>query len=140
MSNPASATELFNTLLELAKSAGIDTQVGEPKSVAGQCTAIRAKWLLGARKVKYSFRCLLDEASYQVRFRESINESSWGIPPLTFTVEKTSQSGTRVTQDRTDKSLSGEGGHLPFGDLREACEQATRAAGWTFTFEPSKSP
>jgi len=61
-------------------------------------------------------------------------ESSWGLPPPTFTVQTTSQYGSRVNATRVDKSVGG-GWRLEFGKFRESVEQAVKDAGWEFVFE-----
>jgi hypothetical protein len=103
-------------------------------TVKGTLTAIKAKWLLGERKVTSNFTCTLDTASHEAHFRESAIESSWGLPPPTFTVETTSQYGSRVNTTRTDTGIGG-GGKLEFGKFRESVEQAVKDAGWEFVFE-----
>ncbi|MFM8495127.1 MAG: hypothetical protein ACKOEM_06320 [Planctomycetia bacterium] len=61
-------------------------------------------------------------------------ESSWGLPPPTFTVETTSQFGSRVNTNRTDTGVGG-GGTLEFGKFREDFERAVQDAGWKFVYE-----
>jgi hypothetical protein len=97
-------------------------------------TAIKAKWLLGGRKVTSNFTCTLDPAAHEARFRESAVESSWGLPPPTFTVQTTSQFGVRVKETRVDKGVGG-GGILAFGTFRESVERAVKDAGWAFLYE-----
>jgi hypothetical protein len=132
-------SELAVRLTSLAASQGLATAAASGDTLTGQHDAILAKWFLGGRKVVYRFSVQLDEATRQARFREVSSESSWGIPPPTLTIEKTSQSGSRVSATRTDKSVGG-GGTLQYGRLREAIEQAVRDAGWQFTLEPGKMP
>jgi hypothetical protein len=61
-------------------------------------------------------------------------ESSWGLPPPTFTVETTSQFGSRVNTTRTDTGVGG-GGTLEFGKFRENFARAVQDAGWKFVYE-----
>jgi len=61
-------------------------------------------------------------------------ESSWGLPPPTFTVETTSQFGSRVNTTRKDAGVGG-GGTLEFGTFREDFERAVQDAGWKFVYE-----
>jgi hypothetical protein len=103
-------------------------------TVTGTLTAIKAKWFLGGRKVTSNFTCTLDPASHEAHFRESAVESTWGMPPPTFTVQTTSQYGARVNTTRVDKSVGG-GGILEFGKFREEVEQAVKDAGWEFLYE-----
>jgi hypothetical protein len=49
-------------------------------------------------------------------------------------VETTTQSGSRVTSTRTDKAIGG-GGRLEFGRFRDAVEEASRQAGWSFVYD-----
>lgn len=111
----------------------------DDRTVSGTLETIKAKWFLGGRKVSYRMACSVDEPSRTVRFREAAIESSWGIPPPTLTVERTTQHGTRVSESRTDRGVGG-GGHLDYGGLREALEQTARAGGWQFTLELGKMP
>ena len=139
MADPLSSSELASRLATVAVGAGVASAAAAGPRLAGQHDAITANWFLGGRKVAYRFSVQLDEAVRQARFREASSESSWGIPPPTLTVEKTSQSGSRVSETRTDKGIGG-GGTLKFGRVREAIDQATRAAGWQFAYEAGKAP
>ena len=102
-------------------------------TVKGSLTAIKAKWFLGERKVTSHFTCTLDADAHTARFHESAIESSWGMPPPTFTVSTSTQHGTRVKATRVDSGVGG-GGRLEFGRFREAVERAVRDAGWDFIF------
>ena len=91
--------------------------------------AIRSKWMLGGRKVTYRISCRLDGAAFAARVRDSIVESSWGVPPPSLQVEKTVQTGTRVSTAKSEKSAGG-GGSLDSGRLRGAIETVLKEAGW----------
>ena len=132
-------SELSIRLTALARNQGVANAAPSGNAISGQHDAILAKWFLGGRKVAYRFSVQLDEAIPQARFREMSSESSWGIPPPTFTVAKTTQRGTRVSESRTDKAVGG-GGTLEYGRLREQIEQAVRDGGWQFVFEAGKQP
>jgi len=129
-----SQAELLARLSSIASSHGGTASMPNDHTVKGPLTAIKAKWLLGGRKVTSNFTCTLDTASHEARFRESAIESTWGLPPPTFTVQTTSQYGSRVNTTRVDKSVGG-GGILEFGKFREEVEQAVKDAGWEFVFE-----
>jgi len=103
-------------------------------TITGTLTAIKAKWFLGGRKVTSNFRCALDPATHEAHFRESAVESSWGLPPPTFTVETTSQFGSRVNATRKDTGVGG-GGRLEFGTFRADFERAVQDAGWKFVYD-----
>jgi hypothetical protein len=118
----------------IASSHGGTSAAPNDHSVTGTLTAIKSKWLLGGRKVTSNFTCSLDPATHEARFRESSVESSWGLPPPTFTVQTTSQYGARVKATRVDKGVGG-GGILEFGAFRESVEQAVKDAGWEFLYE-----
>ena len=107
--------------------------------LSGDIESIRAKWWLGARKVSYRMSCRLVEQDHSVHFREVAVERSWGIPPPTLTVEKTTVSGWKRSGTRTDVSPAG-GGTLDYGQVRTAVEQAAAAAGWTFQLEGGRMP
>ena len=129
-----SQAELLSTLLAVA-TANTGTAISATDgTVTGTLTAIKAKWILGGRKVTSNFRCTLDPATHEAHFRESAMESSWGLPPPTFTVETTSQFGSRVNTTRQDAGVGG-GGRLEFGKFREDFEQAVQNAGWKFIYE-----
>lgn len=129
-----SHSELLKRLSLIASSHGGTSATLDDRSVTGTLTAIKAKWLLGGRKVTSNFTCTLDPATHEARFRESAVESSWGLPPPTFTVQTTSQYGARVKETRVDKGVGG-GGILEFGAFRESVEQAVKDAGWEFFYE-----
>lgn len=129
-----SQAELLSTLLAVA-TANTGTAISATDgTVTGTLTAIKAKWILGGRKVTSNFRCTLDPATHEAHFRESAMESSWGLPPPAFTVETTSQFGSRVNTTRKDAGVGG-GGRLEFGKFREDFEQAVQNAGWKFIYE-----
>lgn len=135
---PIPGSELLVRIVDLAHGRNVDAS-SDGASAAGHHDAIIAKWFLGGRKLTYKFSARLDEGARQLRFRESATESSWGIPPPTLTVEKSSQHGAHVSTSRTDTGIGG-GGTLDYGRLRDAVEQAVRAAGWQFTLETGKMP
>ena len=126
--------ELLARLTSIASSHGGTASMPDDHTVKGTLTAIKAKWFLGGRKVTSNFTCTLDTASHGAHFRESAMESSWGLPPPTFTVQTTSQYGSRVNTTRVDKSVGG-GGRLEFGKFREEVEQTVKDAGWEFFYE-----
>lgn len=99
----------------------------------------RAKWFLGSRKVAYRMSCRLAEAERAVHFREAISEKTWGMPPPTFTVEKTVVKGWKLSGERTDRALGG-GGTLDYGRVREALQQTVTGAGWQFHLEGGRMP
>ncbi len=101
--------------------------------------SIRAKWLLGARTVTYRMSCRLDDAERTVHFREAIVETSWGIPPPTFSTEKTVVKGWERSGERADRSVGG-GGTIDYGQVRETLKQMVSAAGWQFHLEGGRAP
>jgi len=129
-----SQAELMKRLSLIASSRGGTSSIPDDHTVTGTLTAIKAKWFLGGRKVTSNFTCTLDPATHKAHFRESSVETSWGLPPPTFTVQTTSQFGTRVKETRVDKGFGG-GGILEFGKFRETAEQAVNDAGWDFLYE-----
>lgn len=139
MPNQVAGAELGRHLASVAGQHGLQITATDRGRLSGTLEAIKARWFLGGRKVVYRMSCDLDEPSHRVRFREAALESSWGIPPPTFSVETTTQHGTKVSESRVDTSVGG-GGHLDYGSLRTAFEQTVRDDGWTFTLETGKSP
>jgi hypothetical protein len=129
-----SQAQLLARLTSIASSHGGTSSMLDDHTVTGTLTAIKAKWLLGERKVTNNFTCTLDPANHEAHFRESAVESTWGMPPPTFTVQTTSQYGARVKETRVDKGVGG-GGRLEFGKFREEVEQAVKDAGWEFVVE-----
>ena len=129
-----SQAELLSRLSAIATTHNGTALTAADGTITGTLTAIKAKWLLGGRKVTSNFTCNLDSANHAAHFRESAVESSWGLPPPSFTVQTTSQYGSRVNTTRTDTSVGG-GGKLEFGKFREEVELAVKAAGWEFVFE-----
>ena len=133
-SSTLSQSELLSRLSAVATAHNGTALTATDGAITGTLTAIKAKWLLGGRKVTSIFRCTLDPANHAAHFRESAVESSWGLPPPTFTVQTTSQYGSRVKETRVDKSVGG-GGKLEFGKFREDFEWAVQGAGWEFEYE-----
>jgi hypothetical protein len=134
MGAPASLADFKDRLVAIVNAAGGSAATPDERTVSGTLTAISAKWFLGGRKVTNTIRCVLDPLAHEVRFREAAVDSSWGLPPPTFTVETTRQSGTNVDRTRTDKGIGG-GGRLEFGKFREAVSRAAQDCGWTFISE-----
>ena len=139
MTNAILESELVARLASIADAHSVKVTAIDDHTLKGTQEAIKSKWFLGGRKVVYRMTCDVDEASRTIRFREAAAESSWGMPPPSLTVEKTTQQGTRVSVSRTDRSVGG-GGHLDYGGLRAAFEQAVRGGGWQFTVEVGKVP
>ena len=129
-----SQADLLSKLSAVATANAGTTLKATDGTITGSLTAIKSKWLLGGRKVTSNFRCTLDPANNEAHFRESAMESSWGLPPPTFTVETTSQFGSRVNTTRTDTGVGG-GGTPAFGKFREDFERAVQDAGWKFVYE-----
>lgn len=134
MTNPVTPDELQKRISACATSREGNARVPDGRTVEGTLTAITSKWFLGGRKVTNNFRCVLDQDSGVVHFRETAVESSWGMPPPTLTVETSSQCGSRVRQARTDKAVGG-GGRLDFGQFREDVEKVANESGWKFVHE-----
>ncbi len=137
--NVESNEQLVSELWAAAKSAGLSMTATTPGHLEGEIESIRAKWFLGKRTVRYRMSCEIDQGSHVVTFRESMLEKVIGMAPPTFSVEKTSQKGTRVGIERKDLSVGG-GGTVSYGSLREEFERIVTAAGWRFAFQPIRMP
>jgi hypothetical protein len=140
MADAILGSDLLTQLAAIAGARAVEVRFDGARAISGTQDAILSKWFLGGRKVAYRMTCTADEASRSVRFREAAVESSWGLPPPTLSVERTTQRGTRVSASRTDRSPGGGGGHLDYGGLRDALEQAVGANGWQFIVEVGKMP
>ena len=134
MHEPIAESDLMAKISEVVEAAGGTITSREAHALNGTLTAIKAKWFLGGRKVTDRVTCRLVPDTHEVHLREVATETSWGLPPPTFTVETTTQSGSRVTSTRTDKAIGG-GGRLEFGRFRDAVEEASRQAGWSFVYD-----
>jgi hypothetical protein len=135
-----STQELLAELKKQTTTLGLKIRDGANQELAGEAEKIGAKWWLGGRKVNYRISCRLAEADHTLHFREAVVERSWGIPPPTLTVEKTTVSGWKRSGERTDVSLGGGGGSLDYARVRDAVEKATAAAGWKFHLEGGRMP
>jgi hypothetical protein len=138
MPTPVAGSELLADLGSKAVALGLTIQ-DDGTGFSGAVKSIRAKWLLGARTVTYRMSCHLDEAGHAVRYREAVVESSWGLPPPTFTVERTTVTGWARSGERTDRSVGG-GGTVDYGRVREALKQMATDAGWQFHLEGGRFP
>lgn len=132
-------SDLATRLASITSAHGVTITASDDRTLTGTQEAITAMWFLGGRKVTYRMSCDFDEASRTVRFRETVRESSWGLPPPSLSVETTTQQGTRVSASRTDRGVGG-GGHLDYGGLRTAFEEAAGAGGWQIKVEAGKMP
>jgi hypothetical protein len=138
MQDVPSKSDLLQNLKSRAAALGLSVG-GDAHALTGEIESIGAKWLLGGRKVVYRMSCRLDEAQRAVRFRESVNEKTWGMPPPTLSVEKTSVKGWERSGARTDKSVGG-GGTVDYGRVREELKRAVTDAGWRFELEGGRAP
>jgi hypothetical protein len=134
MHSPVPEADLLDRISEVVEAAGGTITSREAHALNGTLTAIKAKWFLGGRKVTDRVTCRLVPDAHEVHLKETARETSWGLPPPTFTLETTTRSGSRVTSTRTDKAIGG-GGRLEFGKFRDAVDQTTREAGWNFVYE-----
>jgi hypothetical protein len=134
-----SATDLQAELRKQTAALGLKIRDGAHQELAGDAEFIGAKWWLGGRKVNYRMSCRLAEPDRTLHFREAVVERSWGIPPPTLTIEKTTVSGWQRSGQRVDKSIGG-GGSLDYARVREVVEKAAAAAGWKFHFEGGRMP
>lgn len=138
MANILSTNDLNAELKKQAVALGL--KVSDAKQgLAGEAESIGAKWWLGGRKVNYNMSCRLAEPDHTVHFREAVSERSWGIPPPTLTVEKTTVSGWKRSGERVDASIGG-GGSLDYARVRDAVEKAVTASGWVFHLEGGRMP
>lgn len=140
MASALSAHDLLAELRQEAARLGLAIRDGVKQELVGEIESIGAKWWLGGRKVNYRMSCRLAEAERTLHFREAVVEKSWGIPPPTLTVEKTTVSGWQRSGERSDISLGGGGGKLDYARVREAVERAAVAAGWKFHLEGGRMP
>jgi hypothetical protein len=105
----ASQQDLLAGLKTRLTALGLTIREDAKQGLVGEAQPIRSKWWIGARTVTYRMSCWLSQADRTVQFRESVSESSWGLPPPTATAEKTKVSGWRLSGERTDVSLGGCG-------------------------------
>jgi hypothetical protein len=139
MPNVLSKSSLCTELKNKTAALGLHLRDDAADSLTGEMESIAAKWWLGGRKVTYRMSCKLTESDQIVHLREVVSERSWGIPPPTLTVEKTTVTGWKRSGERTDIAPGG-GGSLNYAQVREAVELATAAAGWTFHLEGGRLP
>lgn len=140
MAGTLSPQDLVVELRKQAAILGLTPHDGAHQELLGEIESIGAKWWLGGRKVTYRMSCRLAEAEHTLHFREAVSERSWGIPPPTLTVEKTTVSGWKRSGERTDVLLGGGGGKLDYARVRAAVERVETAAGWTFHLEGGRMP
>ncbi len=139
MSAVLTKLDLLAGLKSKAAALGLSVVDKGSDGLSGTVKSIRAKWWLGARSVTYQMSCRLDEAGRIVHFREAIAETSWGMPPPTFSTEKTVVKGWERSGERTDRSVGG-GGTINYEQVREDLKQTVTAAGWQFHLEGGRAP
>lgn len=135
MHEPIPEPDLLKKISAVLEAAGGTITSREAHALNGTLTAITSKWFLGGRKVTDSVTCRLVPDAHEVHLREVAHESSWGLPPPTLTIERSTQAGARVSSSRVDATMGAGGGRLEFGKFRDAVEQATRDAGWAFVYD-----
>ena len=134
-----SKADLQANLKSRAAALGLSVGDGRGDMLTGEMESIKAKWFLGSRKVVYRMSCRLDESVHAVRFRESINEKNWGLPPPTLSVETTTLKGWERSGTRTDKSVGG-GGTVDYDRVREELKRTVADASWRFELEGGRIP
>lgn len=134
MHEPIADTELLDKIAAVVRDAGGTVTSRDAHAMTGTLTAIKAKWFLGGRKITDSVTCRLVSGSHEAHLRETAVETSWGLPPPTFTVETTRQFGGRVDVSRKDAALGG-GGRLEFGRFRQDVEKVASESGWTLVYD-----
>jgi len=139
MPDVLSTQDLLAELKKQTAALGLKTRDGANQELPGEAESIGAKWWLGGRKVTYRMSCRPTDADHTLHFREATVERSWGIPPPTLTVEKTTVSGWKRSGERKDISVGG-GGTLDYARVRDAVERAVSAAGWKFHLEGGRMP
>lgn len=139
MSATLSHADLLAALKSHASALGLVTRDEGQDGFTGEAESIRAKWFLGGRKVSYRVSCRLADVERHARFREAFSEKTWGLPPPTFSVEKTMVKGWERSGQRNDRSLGG-GGSIDYARAREEFKQVVTAAGWQFHFEGGRMP
>jgi hypothetical protein len=130
---------LMSKLKSKSAALGLTLLDDGKDGLGGDVEKIRAKWFLGGRKVIYRVSCRAQEAEHVIVFREAVFETSWGLAPPTFTVEKEILSGWKRSGQRTDISVGG-GGAIDYAVIRNAMEEATVEAGWQFRHEGGRLP
>ena len=139
MPNILSRNDLLTQIEKQTTALGLNTHAGSDSDLIGDVDKIGAKWWLGGRKVTYRMSCRPTDADHTLHFREATVERSWGIPPPTLTVEKTTVSGWKRSGERKDISVGG-GGTLDYARVRDAVERAVSGAGWKFHLEGGRMP
>jgi hypothetical protein len=132
-------TKLMLALKSKAISLGLSVQEESENYLKCVIETIKAKWFLGSRKVVYRMSLRVAEAEHLVLFREAVSETSWGLPPPTWTVRTETVSGWERSGQRKDISVGG-GGAIDYARVRDAIEQTTTEAGWQFRLEGGRLP
>lgn len=133
-------TNLIPALKAKMQALGLKITEESPDGFKAERENILIKWLLGQRKVLYRMSVRLAEQDHKANFREMVKERSWGLLPPTLTFEKTSQRGLEVSGTHEEHALTGGGGKVDFGKVREAFKKAVADAGWTFQYEAGRVP
>ncbi len=139
MPNALSKNDLLAQLKTQSAVLGLKIHDDGDQELVGEVESIGAKWWLGGRKVTYRMSCRPTEEDHTLHFREAVAERSWGIPPPTMTVEKTTVSGWKRSGEHSETAVGG-GGALDYAQVRDAVERTASAAGWKFQFEGGRMP
>jgi hypothetical protein len=139
MPNALSRRDLLAQLRTQGAVMGLKVHDDGDQELVGEAESIVSRWWLGGRKVIYRISCRPTEDDHILHFREAVTERSWGLPPPTMTVEKSTVSGWKRSGERSDMAVGG-GGTLDYARVREAVERTVTAAGWQFQFEGGRKP
>jgi hypothetical protein len=133
-------TNLLAKLKMQAQENGLTVEEHGNDCFSAERTFILVKWALGQRKVVYKTSCRITEPDHAVHFREMVKESSWGILPPTFTVEKTTTKGWERSGTHSETAPGAGGGTVDYGEFREVLRKTVANAGWQFHLEGGRAP
>lgn len=123
-------TTLQNSLMQKLSASGWLVR-SDGNSISAEREEILSKWMLGKRSVKLKLELQFDEPNKTLVLREIAVEKSSGLAPPTFSVSTSTQSGTKVSEHRTDVGVGG-GGTMDYGKARQWIEQQCGSEGWVF--------
>ncbi len=139
MTETLDKSTLMAELKAKATALGVTLQPDGEDQFRGEMESIRSRWFIGGRKVIYRMSVRLGGDQHDVLFREAVIEKSWGLPPPTLTVQKTTTSGWKRSGQRSDVSIGG-GGNLDYARVRDTLERSATEAGWHFHLEGGRQP
>ncbi|MDD3353077.1 hypothetical protein [Zoogloea sp.] len=120
--------DLAQRLIDKLRAEGWTVEVAGGLLTAKK-TTINSTWLFGSRRVAHRVCVRIDAQSHAVRVQELAKETVVGIPPPSFSVTRSTQTGLVFSEARRERGFGG-GGDANYGELHAWLTEECTRIGW----------